>query len=751
VKVPLPNLDDRRWADLVDEGRALIPVYAPEWTDHNVHDPGITLIELFAWIAEMDIYQLNRIADEHKLKFLELVGVLPEPPRAARGVVSFSLKPGATHRKLKANTQLSCKDPFGESTQFRLLERVTISPGELAAVEFKDSKGFHDLTARWQRHETLTVFGDYADPGTEFYLGFTEPLKPGNPLSVFFRFAGGHSSDEARLRLIEEEKARSKRCPHAGDCTDECCEDSSRQSGEKYRKVLRLPRVRLAWEFSAEVDGQPRWLRLDPNAGQLEDGTRSLTLDGSVIFRVARDTTPLQLGHASKPLHYLRCRFEGGAFDAPPVLTDLIINSAAVEQAVPVTATWIVKAGTTVQGSAPQPGDNVAIEVDFDPAGRVVALGFQSPTDQVPGLKVLEYKPPTPSQKGSLTVRAARLEQGNGRPNQKIDLPVRQAQQSGFKLFSEESGRWRRWQRVDDFVRSTRRDAHFVLDATRGKLIFGDGEKGRVPPSGAKLFAVYRSTRAEEGNVAAGGVFELVDSPLNRVVVSDFDATKASIKSISNLFEVSGGEAAETLDHAMGRAAELVTATWRAVTLRDYEELAKKTPGARIARATARAALHPSFPCFSALGIVTLLVVPDMPGPRPSPSRGLLNDVLSYLQPRRVIGTRVEVIGPSYVEVTVRATVKSLAMTSKNAVQQRIVDALNQFFDPLEGGPEHNGWPFGRDVYRSEVMQVIDEVAGVDHLLSLDLVADGCAPQCGNLCLRPTWLVASVAHQIEVV
>ena len=75
ILLPLPNLDDRRWSDLVQEGRGLIPVYAPEWTDHNAHDPGITLIELLAWVAEMDVYRLNRIPDRHKLKFLALVGI----------------------------------------------------------------------------------------------------------------------------------------------------------------------------------------------------------------------------------------------------------------------------------------------------------------------------------------------------------------------------------------------------------------------------------------------------------------------------------------------------------------------------------------------------------------------------------------------------------------------------------------------------------------------------------------------------
>jgi hypothetical protein len=83
-------------------------------------------------------------------------------------------------------------------------------------------------------------------------------------------------------------------------------------------------------------------------------------------------------------------------------------------------------------------------------------------------------------------------------------------------------------------------------------------------------------------------------------------------------------------------------------------------------------------------------------------------------------------------------------------VQQNVIAALNQFFNPLNGGPDGTGWPFGRDVYRSEVLQVIDEVVGVDHVLKLELIVEGCEAQCGNVCLGPTWLVAAGNHEIEI-
>ena len=73
MPLQLPNLDDRRYADLVEEARALIPTYTPEWTNHNPSDPGITLIELFAFLSEMLLYRLNRVTAANILSFLKLL------------------------------------------------------------------------------------------------------------------------------------------------------------------------------------------------------------------------------------------------------------------------------------------------------------------------------------------------------------------------------------------------------------------------------------------------------------------------------------------------------------------------------------------------------------------------------------------------------------------------------------------------------------------------------------------------------
>lgn len=122
MPLPLPNLDDRRWSDLVDEARAIIPRYSPEWTDHNVSDPGMTLIDLLAWVVEADLYRVNRITDRDRLKFLELVDRRPRrsvrPPRRwqsrRKPLVSTSSRPEPRSRLGRRGEVKRCR--FGSST-----------------------------------------------------------------------------------------------------------------------------------------------------------------------------------------------------------------------------------------------------------------------------------------------------------------------------------------------------------------------------------------------------------------------------------------------------------------------------------------------------------------------------------------------------------------------------------------------------------------------------------------------------------
>jgi len=758
----LPNLDDRTWTDLAAEGTALIPVYGPEWTDQNYSDPGITLVELLAFIAEMDIYQLNQISDRERLKFLALVGVAPKPPLPAHVVLSFTLASGTGPVTLPAGLEFQGNDPSGVATRYRIRHSITLVPGSLAVLQFQNASGFQNLTPLSQRGAPMSPFGAAPQPDVAFYLGLTSPLPVGLPVQVFFTFADGHSGFEERRRLLAQAEERAKSCqpPFA----DNLCQEKSSVSvalAPATPSTLKHYGVRTVWEYLASVGGELQWIALDPSKNEVIDDTRAFTLDGSVTFCVPGTMAPASLGSVATSCYYVRCRIEAGSYDAAPLLGIVAFNGIGAEQAVPSQMSFTINPDATIVYSSsgpPKPNDLTTLSLRLDSSQRITQLTFGGGSSTDPQFRILDFKAPSGASAGVLCLEAVFLGFGDALPDQQVTLPDPPVEPASFRLYTLEDSTWKSWELRQDFDTSTRKDLHAVLDATAGSVTFGNGENGRVPPEGCEIFATYNATRAQTGNLAAGGINQLADSPHNRAALYDpttgtdgWTKLKGELSSVTNPLAASGGAAAETIAHAAGRADQLVESSGRAVTLADYEQLAASTPGTRVARVTAIANMHPSFPCYKAPGMITVIVLPFLPQGSPTPTPGLLRAVTAYLRPRRVIGTRVEVVGPTYLSMAVKATVQSQTGSNKTNLQQAIVAALNNFLDPLVGGPNGTGWPFGRDVYRSEIMSVIGQVAGVDYIVSLALLADGGQPQCGNVCLGATWLVQAGTHQITVL
>jgi Baseplate J-like protein len=754
----LPNLDDRRWADLVEEGRALIPVYGGQWTDHNFHDPGITLMELLAWVAEMDIYQLNQIPDHNRRKFLELIDVVPEPPRAARTILSVSVANSAAPLSLPAGIEFAGNDLDAVETHFRTLAPLTVVAGGVAGIQSRAATGFHDLSVAWRRGDPVQPFGAAPVPGNEFYLALRSPLPVDAPVCLCLSF-DGQSGWQERQRLECEAVAQQRTCSPPQDNPCQPTFAAPKTSPEP----LPLPSsgVNLVWEFLAATASGNQWVALDPSKSQVADETRSFTLDGCVTFSIPATMAQQAVGALPTPWSYLRCRLASGLYDAPPLLSSITFNGVIAEQAVPTGSSFVIARGTVVTNSVsgpPKPGDITTLQLKLDTEGNITSLQFGNGKKTDPQFFISSYKAPTPTSAGTLGVEAIWLGFGDGIPEEEFMLRELGVQQCSFQLFTMEPSGWREWSLVQDFDACTWSDFAYRLDPSTGVVMFASGEATNVPSENSPIFVKYRATRADSGNLPARVVTRLADSPHNRALLYDATAVpdgltkvQKQIASIINPRAAMGGTAAETVAHAAGRAVNLVQTTGRAVTLVDYETLAKQTPGARIARVKAWANLHPDFPCFAAPGMISVIVLPYLPQGHPMPSSTLKQAVTRYLQRRRIVGTRVVVTGPTYLQVAVNATVQSGAKVNKTALQQRIVNMLNQFLDPLLGGPDETGWPFGRDVYHAEIMQVIHRVPGVDHIISLALMAGGsCQPQCGNVCLSPTWLVEAGTHEIQV-
>src|SRR5947209_6070549 len=133
MTLPVPNLDDRAWKQIVDEAVRLIPRYCPEWTNHNASDPGITLLELYAWMTEMVIYRLNKVPEKNFLTFLDLIGVRLKPPEPAKVVLELTPSEGIEGElSVRKGTQVATLQAGGqEPVTFETLRDITLLPVHL--------------------------------------------------------------------------------------------------------------------------------------------------------------------------------------------------------------------------------------------------------------------------------------------------------------------------------------------------------------------------------------------------------------------------------------------------------------------------------------------------------------------------------------------------------------------------------------------------------------------------------------------
>lgn len=135
-----PVLDDRTFQQLVDEAKARIPRFTPEWTNFNTSDPGFTLVQLHAWLTETILYRLNKLPDLNYSKFLDLLNVRPRPAVAAQAQLSFKLKKlnGVNDPLvvlIPKSTQVGVDDPdLEEELLFETDRTLTALNGVLAAI-----------------------------------------------------------------------------------------------------------------------------------------------------------------------------------------------------------------------------------------------------------------------------------------------------------------------------------------------------------------------------------------------------------------------------------------------------------------------------------------------------------------------------------------------------------------------------------------------------------------------------------------
>ncbi|MEB3233607.1 MAG: putative baseplate assembly protein [Leptolyngbyaceae bacterium] len=684
-KLPKSDLDDRTFNDLVDECLLRIPRYCPEWTNYNAADPGVTLIEMFAWLTDQMLLRFNQVPRRNYVAFLEMLGIRLQAATPAQTDITFYLAAARAERyTIPAGVEVATERTETDeavifSTTHPLVIGVPVVRHFLTAERAEDRP--QDLRDRfssiWSESDGIwsgreqTIFSDRPQPGNCFYLVFdpNEPLD-GNVIAV----------------TLQGEPAES-----TGINPDSPPRRWEAWNGQQWQPILRV-----------EADDGTRGFSFDTTGNNEGNGIQ--TADVRLHLPMAWPATYF----GSYTGRWLRCVYDQtqnqSAYSRSPTLVG--ISARAIGGMAHAHQCAIIR-------------DEIVGESDGNPGQR-----FQL-------------------QSGKILPREAEAE---------------------HLVLTPPNGLPQNWQEVSDFANSGPDDRHYTLDSITGEIQFGplvrepamlrddtrlrariqappgqttertaseatglepaavklmERQYGAVPPKGAIIrMSTYRSGGGNRGNVQTGTL---------RILKS----AVPYVAQVTNHQAARDGADAESLEDAVIRVPRLLRTRDRAITAEDFEALALQS-----SHAVARVQCPRESSGNGRQGTVDLLVVPRV-DTAPidqamglSPERFTLSDelrqnVLEFLDERRMLGIQVRIQEPNYVGVSVKIEVgldpDYANQQAQEEIERSLLIRLYRFLNPINGGTDGKGWRFGNPVYTSNIVSLLQTVGGINHLGAISL------------------------------
>lgn len=611
-----PEQIARRFNDLMEMGRARLPGLAPEWTDHNAHDPGITLMELLAWITEAQLYSIGRTRRDERAAFAALFGLEPSGTRPARGLIwpdrLDNRAPGAAFsqsRVIPADAIVRLLER--EEPVFRPEGKFLWVPGRLRRLAARLANG---------REVDYTVINERG--GSAFEPFDTEP-KRDHALVMEFECAS-----DTGLFPPKRADAENALWP-IGVRADKPLTPSAPQPDTRFGPASPASTVpSLAATLITPSDRVPLRIASDSTEGLLRTGT--LLLDLAAVKGSPRRVT-------------IELRAPRG-FERPPRLLRIEPNVIPIVQSHTVPA-------------------------EAHDATGVPGLTFQL---EIPGL---QFAPP--------------------------EAPLQLQVDDGGKTS------WQRCERLSDAGPD---DLVYEFDSDTGRVTFGNGVNGRIPPSGAKIFVSYAVCSGERGDVAANRKWRV--SGFAGAFGVNLDAVSGGAESIRSIDARREARRRAREDHAL-------------VSAEDIRSAALALPLLEVTRAWV---LRPNDK-LPRTGTVTLVAMrarrSEEDASRVSETPRWLEAIRQRLAPLMPLATRLVVTAPRYVEFSLLATIEVAAGRDSGVVKTAVEQTLRKKLALVGPEPRRPG----ASVTKRDLIAWIRAVDGVRSVSTLRLLqssgADG--------------------------
>ncbi|OGW38452.1 MAG: hypothetical protein A2X58_00370 [Nitrospirae bacterium GWC2_56_14] len=690
----IPKLDDRNYQELVRETLARIPVHTPEWTNFNESDPGVTIVELFAFLTESLLYRSNQIPERNRRKFLSLLGIPLRPASSARGIVAFSNERGAP----QTFTLAAGLEVRAGQVPFRTDQGLDLLPVE-TFVCFKKKLEKPDDKVKSYYDQLYASFLITQEAKPVYYQTTQLTLEGGADLadtvdgSLWVALAVRKDDAVADIRRQIAGKTLSLGfVPPQGDGNLDLIPGGRSRSLAGASIKYEIPVFETLSERPEER--APRYRPLDAAA------TGDVLTETAVVQITLPAEAGLKLWDNLDPL-------EAGVGEFPPALEDTHLYERII--------TWIrITPPKSAEAKFRWAGINsVLISQRAQVKNEVLPGGTGAPDQKV----VLSRTPVVP---GSVSLSIVL-------PNEKPQIwtEIDDLMSAGPEVDVQDQRSGVQGGRTAS-PKTARSAKVFVLNAESGEVRFGDGMRGARPRARAAIRASYEYGDGRAGNVNQGAIKSGPSLPPGI--------------SVTNPVPTWGGTDAESAAEGEKQISRFLQHRDRLVTASDFETIVKRTPGINIGRVDVIPAYHPALepPCEpgDAAGAVTLMIVPRYDATQPDaplPDKDFITAACEYVDSRRLVTTEVFLRGPVYKSLWISVGMTVVAGRSIAEVREAVKERLRRFLSPLPtAGTETGcaqasfahmatGWPLRRPVNDLELAAEVGRAEGVSSITKLFL------------------------------
>jgi hypothetical protein len=659
-----PAIQPQSYAQIISEALVRIPVCVPEYTNYqNNTDPGVTILQLFAFMVDNLSYICNQVPDQNRLKFLNLLGIPMQPPQAASGMVKFD----------------NLRGPLQTVT---LPAQLPVSAG---STGFVTSDGLNVLPVN-----SMT-----------FMRAALSAADQASATQTYTQLYAAQASSPAALQFYQTEVFEPP--ASAANLPVATLSDGSIVDRTLWIALLKrgVDSTLANQSILNAISGSTITLGIVPALTTseivLEPATTSTPATSPLIYEVSTGQTD----SAGAPIYQrLNSIADGDPLSAPTLVQLTLPPGSAM-------GTWSL--GPLEEGVGDYPP---SLQDQTSVAATVVAwvrvrlplpADSQGPTTAVASFNWLGINATKVSQQIQVPVEIVAT--ATGEPDQSYMLINTPVVTSTVQITVNGVA----WTQTDDLLAASSEIENatgaqvYTVDSASGTLTFGSGLQGARPTAGAVIIASYCYGGGVGGNVGIGAINSSTQLPAGFQV--------------SNPLPTAGGTAGESVADAENRIPQYLQNAGRAVSAQDFSEIVNSTPGVNMGRVEILPLYRPDTG-VNAPGVVTVLVIPfDPTTPQgPVPDGAFLQAVCNYLEPRRLLTTEVHVVGPDYQDLSVSVGFDIVPGKDVATVTQEIQAAIGNYLSPTNGGPAGTGWPLGKPVISGELLAQAARVDGISDI-----------------------------------